>query len=215
MVEPAPTAPIIVEPTGAEAAAGVPVADATGEPAAGIATAAPAHVEPPTAAPAHVEPPTAALAHIEPPTAAPVLPTAQPPGDAEVVDFRIPDAAEVLRAAGIDGARLAAVLDAVRQKYGDPAWLPAGDYHVSLRPPTPAPAAPPAAYTNQQIISALYRAGGGTWDVFERSGLKLGDMAARRTQAYAGPAVADMAGLSLDERDVVAHELAALVASAR
>lgn len=40
-------------------------------------------------------------------------------------------------------------------------------------------------------------------------------MAARRTQAYAGPAVADMAGLSLDERDVVAHELAALVASAR
>lgn len=200
----ASTAPTTIEPPVAEAPAGAPVAPATVEPAAGIDAAA--HVEPPPAGPA-LGLPAAALA--------PVLPTAQPPEDTEVVDFRIPDAAEVLRAAGIDGARLAAVLDAVRQKYGDPAWLPAGDYHVSLRPSAPAPAAPPAAYTNQQVISALYRAGGGTWDVFERSGLKLGDMAARRTQAYAGPAVADMAGLSPDERDVVAHELAALVASAR
>lgn len=134
--------------------------------------------------------------------------------EAEVVDFRIPDAVEVLRAAGFDGARLAAVLDAVRQKYGDPAWLPAGDYHVTVRPPAAAPAVP-MTYTNQQIISALYRAGGGTWDVFERSGLKLGDMAARRTQAYAGPAVADMTDLSADERDLVARELEAIVAAVR
>ncbi len=81
--------------------------------------------------------------------------------------------------------------------------------------PTPAlapvaPLAPPPrpAITNQMMISALYRAGGGAWGLFDRAGLSLRDLAARRTQPYSGPPVSAMAGLSTDEQEAVQRELA-------
>jgi hypothetical protein len=80
--------------------------------------------------------------------------------------------------------------------------------------PTPvvapvAPMAPPPrpAITNQMMISALYRAGGGAWGLFDRAGLSLRDLAARRTQPYSGPPVSAMAGLSTDEQEAVQREL--------
>jgi hypothetical protein len=88
--------------------------------------------------------------------------------------------------------------------YPDREWLPPGEYQVTL----PARHAnSPASYTNQQIISALYRAGGGTWSVLDKSGLLLSDLAHRRDQPYSGPAIENLASLSDDE---VERVLAAL-----
>jgi len=131
------------------------------------------------------------------------------PGLPETVVFRIPDASDVLRAQGLDGVRLAAALEAVKLKYGGHEWLPPGEYRVVIRP-AEAPEAVAPRYTNQQVISALYRAGGGTWDLFERTGLRLSELAAQRASSYTGPAVAAMAALSEDEQAAVARELAAL-----
>lgn len=61
--------------------------------------------------------------------------------------------------------------------------------------------------TNQQVISALYRAGGGTWTLFERSGLSLRELAAARTQPYRGPELSSLAGLGDAERQALQHEI--------
>ncbi|MFN2114790.1 MAG: hypothetical protein ACK2T6_03680, partial [Anaerolineae bacterium] len=83
------------------------------------------------------------------------------------VRFTIPTAAEVLADLGVDGALREVVLEAVAAKYGGHEWLPPGEYEVSVDVPrTTAPE--PAPFTNQQVISALYRVGGGTWAVLER-----------------------------------------------
>lgn len=133
------------------------------------------------------------------------------PAEGETVSFVIPDAAEVLRGQGFDGPRLAAILEALRFKYGSHEWLPPGEYCVRLvDAPAPSAAASPPV-TNQQIISALYRAGGGTWDLLERTGLQLSELTAHRNLAYQGPEVAAMEGLSTEERGRVARELGGLV----
>lgn len=130
--------------------------------------------------------------------------------EGETVSFVIPDAAEVLRGQGFEGPRLAAILEALRFKYGSHEWLPPGEYCVRLADaPAPSAAATPPV-TNQQIISALYRAGGGTWDLLERTGLQLSELTAHRNLTYQGPDVAAMEGLSAEERGRVARELGGL-----
>jgi hypothetical protein len=124
--------------------------------------------------------------------------------------FRIPGAAEVLRGQGIEGDELAAVLAAVTRKYGGNQWLPPGEYevqvaHDAISSPAPGP------HTNQHMISAMYRAGGGTWELLERSGLSLSDLAASRHEPYDGPVVSELAGLDEDERSRIRQELAAIV----
>ena len=75
-------------------------------------------------------------------------------------------------------------------------------------PPVAVPPVPPrSAITNQMIISALYRAGGGAWGLFDRAGLSLRDLAARRTQPYSGPPLSAMDGLTADEQEAVQREL--------
>jgi hypothetical protein len=179
----------------------------------------------------------------------------------EDVHFEIPNSEAVLRARGFEGARLAAVLAAVERRYGGHAWLPPGEYTVTVprlphgagetagdgaiapgeaappgqdpiaeprssEPPTseapssepPTPEAPfsesPSSdaetapgFSNQQMISALYRAGGGTWSLFERAGLNLRDLAARRTQPYEGPDPSSFDGLDEAERSRLLREL--------
>ncbi|MDH5506301.1 MAG: GH25 family lysozyme [Anaerolineae bacterium] len=79
-----------------------------------------------------------------------------------------------------------------------------------LNPPAPAPAPPPAALpypgvTNQMMINAFYQAaeqlGGAGWGLVEKAGLEA--MADARQAAYAGPALADLAGLSAAEAAAV------------
>lgn len=135
----------------------------------------------------------AAVASVEP-----------PPGGDEIV-FRIPDAAEVLSTRGLEGAHLEAALAAVINKYGGYEWLPPGEYRITL--PRDEPPAAPANYTNQQVISALYRAGDGTWSLFERSGLVLGELASRRNDPFAGPALESLGALTEAERQAVLREL--------
>ncbi len=124
----------------------------------------------------------------------------------ETIEFRIPDVAEVLRGQGLDGPRLAAALEAIRLKYGGHEWLRPGAYRVAIPAAAAAPIEQPGL-TNQQVISALYRAGGGTWRLFDRAGLSLGDLAARRSQAYAGPPITALEALSEDERQAIGREL--------
>ncbi|MFQ5459170.1 MAG: hypothetical protein ACE5EL_00085, partial [Anaerolineae bacterium] len=71
-----------------------------------------------------------------------------------------------------------------------------------------APKGEPAAYTNQDVISAFYRVGGGTWDVFEGSGLSLGSLARARRDPYRGPPIDTMDTLSAEDRAAVLRELA-------
>jgi hypothetical protein len=130
--------------------------------------------------------------------------TAGPDDGTEVV-FRIPDAAEVLRAQGLEGPRLEAALVAVTAKYGGYEWLPPGEYRITLSAGEPAPAQP--TYTNQQIISALYRAGDGSWSLFERSGLVLSQLASRRNDPYSGPPIESLGALSEAERETVLEAL--------
>ena len=149
-----------------------------------------------------------------------IAPMASPePGEsAEVVHFHVPTVAEVLKTAGLDGVRLAAALEAAAVQLGSADSLAPGDYSLVVSPPRAAPAevaqepAPPA-YTNQEVINAIYRAGGNTWALFERTGLVFSELALRRNDAYAGPALASLTGLTDDARAAVAAELAALRAS--
>ncbi len=82
---------------------------------------------------------------------------------------------------------------------------------VTLPEIEPEPPAP--VLTNQQVISALYRAGGGSWALFERSGLSLRELAARRTQPYEGPDPSGLEGLDEEELATVERELASLRSS--
>jgi hypothetical protein len=61
--------------------------------------------------------------------------------------------------------------------------------------------------TNQQVISALYRAGEGSWALFERTGLVLSELAAHRNEPYVGPDLDRLGDLSADERAAVRDEL--------
>ena len=159
---------------------------------------------PPVAAPAPPEPSQPVEAP-EPPEPSQPFDPPEPPEPPEAVEephertiaFRIPDAAAVLTEQGLTDAELQSALAAVVAKYGGYEWLPPGDYAVTV--PLQPQAPPPPAYTNQQIISALYRAGGGTWAVLDKSGLLLSDLAARREQPYAGPPLENLSALSDDE----------------
>jgi hypothetical protein len=157
--------------------------------------------------------------------------TSATPEPAEVV-FRIPSAADVLRAQGLDDELLALALAALAAQHGDPDKLGPGEYRVRLlddatldeattdettpdeTTPDEATAAEPSLpCTNQQMISALYRAAGGSWVLFERTGLVLSDLAARRNEPYAGADPAELPNLSADERQAVAAELGRIVAA--
>jgi hypothetical protein len=156
----------------------------------------------PTAAPPVPTPPSAVPEPVSAPEPAP-----EPPAGGATIAFRIPDAAAVLREQGLEGQQLEAAIAAVVAKYGGYEWLPPGQYEVTL--PAHGSAPPPASFTNQQLISALYRAGGGTWCVLDKTGLLLSDLAQRRDEPYAGPPIESLAGLSDEELARVRKELAA------
>jgi hypothetical protein len=63
------------------------------------------------------------------------------------------------------------------------------------------------------MISALYRAAGGGWGLFERTGLLLSELAAHRNEPYGGPAPDEMDGLTEPERAAVSQELAAITSA--
>jgi len=122
------------------------------------------------------------------------------------VTVRIPTLVDVLRGQGLDGQRLEAALRTLEARAGAPGQLPPpGDYAIALLPAV-APAAAPGVVggrTNQSVLSALYRAGGGRWTLLERAGLDLTRLVTERTAAYDGPDVADLPGLSDAERQAV------------
>ncbi len=70
-----------------------------------------------------------------------------------------------------------------------------------------APATPVAGLTNQLVLSAFYRAGGGSWALLQRAGLDLADLVSQRDAAYGGPAIAQMEALSPAERAAVLGEM--------
>lgn len=121
-----------------------------------------------------------------------------------VVTFRLPDAADVLAEMGLEGAQLQRALDAVEAKYGDLSWLPPGRYSVRLPAAHVEPT--PTTYTNQDVITALYRAAGGTWELFERCGLTLSELTAHRGEQYVGPPIESLE-LSAEELQNVLREL--------
>ncbi len=128
--------------------------------------------------------------------------------------FRMPTVAEVLRDLGLTDADVAGALAALALEHGDVDGLRPGEYRVALaRPTAPVAEAPieqslPVAYTNQQVISALYRAGGGSWALFERAGLALADLAGHRNAPYIGPPPAELGDLTAEERQAVTRALA-------
>jgi hypothetical protein len=210
-------APLV--PPGAEAPAEVPVAaeappTVASEPevplgvgpatAAAIAALAAAveHVAP-APVPAESEPPTDVPSEVEPPPVAPVV--AEAPA-VETIVFRIPTAADVLQALGLADDQLAAALAAVTATYGDPASLPPGEYLVTLGAVPAAEA--PAGFTNQELLVALYRAGGQSWQLVERSGLRFSQLTSHRDEPYAGVPIESLAGLTEAERSLVAQLLA-------
>jgi hypothetical protein len=139
-------------------------------------------------------------------------PTAEPAAGLAEYQFRIPSPEELLRAQGLVGDRLEAALNAVDAKYGSHEWLPPGEYAVT----TPGGFASGtlssnlSGITNQAVITAFYRADEGSWDLFERSGLVLSELASHRNDPYQGPPVSGLSNLTEEERDAVARELSAL-----
>ncbi|MEO8082783.1 MAG: hypothetical protein ABI780_03110 [Ardenticatenales bacterium] len=63
--------------------------------------------------------------------------------------------------------------------------------------------------TNQHVLTAFYRAGGGSWALLQRAGLDLADLVSQRDESYRGAAVASMGALSAEERSAVLGELGA------
>ena len=138
------------------------------------------------------------------------------PGGTRTVSFRIPTPQELLRQQGLEGSELEAALSAVERKFGQQEMLPPGQYAVEV-----AGAGAPKAetsqptYTNQDVITAFYRAGEGSWALFERSGLVLSELASRRNEPYAGPRIQVLSTLDEDERARVASELKQLQSDRR
>jgi hypothetical protein len=125
----------------------------------------------------------------------------------QYITIRVPSAEELLRAQGLAGAALTAALAALTAEFGDLTRLAPGEYRIAPSADLAPPASAPAACSNQQVISALYRAAGGNWALFERSGLVLSELAARRNEPYAGPAIDTLTDLTPDERRAVSAEL--------
>ncbi len=123
-----------------------------------------------------------------------------------MIRFEIPNVAALLAAQGYAGTDLDALLEAVREKYGDYAWLPPGAYHVTATLPA-RPERSLAAFTNHQVLMAFWEIGGGATALLERAGLKLGDLLADQDGLFAGPTVDDMTGLSETERTAVYDRL--------
>jgi hypothetical protein len=118
----------------------------------------------------------------------------------ETIHFHVPSLAEILKSQGLHGRRLDAALAAARALGDNP--VP-GDYQVEL--PIGLESGP--EYTNQDVISAFYRAGGGTWELLEKSGLTLSDLATDRNAPYVGVPVDSLNALDQNERDRVLGEL--------
>jgi hypothetical protein len=187
--------------------------------------AAPTLSTPPAATPSSIEPaatpasppplpPAAsagATAAAPEPAAAPAADRIAPSGPLETVTFRIPAVSDLLRAEGIVGDRLDAALESLAARYGPPEMLGPGEYSIAVPAgPRPGPAHAFAHLTNQDVLTALYRAGGGQWDLLERTGLRLRDLASRRNDPYVGPSVQALPGLTPEELDAATRELAAL-----
>ena len=149
------------------------------------------------------------------------------------VRFRVPTVTELLVSAGVPPSDLARALDAVESRHGSRDWLPPGVYDVDITPmaglvdrmepparsgaaldmgldPT-AESSPSiesgARLSNQHVLTAFYRAGGGSWSLLQRAGLDLADLVSQRDDPYAGPAIAQADGLTMEERAAVLGEL--------
>jgi hypothetical protein len=214
VVEPGLLPPTAPEPTGAVETR---APEEAGADALWLAAAVTGLADRPAEPAATAVPEAAALLAAQPPDEPEAVPGGLAP-TAELV-FRIPTVEEVLRARGLDGPDLGQALAAVAAQHGDPATLPPGEYRVHIEPPGASPAAappPPDRWldcTNQQMISALYRAGGGSWALFERSGLVLGELAGQRNAPYTGPALTALGDLTSDEQQAVLAALAQVMAA--
>jgi hypothetical protein len=124
---------------------------------------------------------------------------AEPTG--EVIRLRVPSAEELLRAQGLGGRRLEAALETLAARH--PFALQPGEYDL----PLPADLDLGPTYTNQDVISAFYRVGRGTWDVLERAGIELRDLTADRNAPYRGVSLEELSALTDDERVAVLGEL--------
>jgi hypothetical protein len=69
----------------------------------------------------------------------------------------------------------------------------------------------PPVYTNQNIIDAFYNAAGalgvGNWDILNKAGLDVNQLAQNRPSLYAGTPVDDLPNLTSEERALVRSEL--------
>ena len=128
------------------------------------------------------------------------------------IAFSVPRVVDLLRQEGLEGGDLEVALDAVTARYGSREWLPAGDYEVEL-PETrdDVAAGDPEARsdhpTNQRVLSAFYRAGGGTWTLLARAGLDLADLVTARGAEYDDPELESLEGLQDDEIAAIISEL--------
>jgi hypothetical protein len=125
---------------------------------------------------------------------APAAPAA--PTSARRINLRVPAVSELLAAQGLDPDTIDAALAHLRARYGEIERLAPGDYEIDL-----GAAAPEVAITNQRFLEAMYEVGGHSWALFERSGLRLSEWTARRSEPYDGPPLDELPGLTPAERD--------------
>ncbi len=118
---------------------------------------------------------------------------------------RIPTARDQLVALGLSEEDVGRSLALLAQAHGPVEQLPPGEYAIDLPVESP-----PEQYTNQQVITAIYRAaeamGEDGWALLSRAGLThlIGD----RQAAYEGLPMAELPGLTPEERAWVHAALA-------
>ncbi len=128
------------------------------------------------------------------------------------ITFRVPRILDLLQASGLEGKALEQALDAVAARYGSREWLPAGEYEIEIadrsgdRLPDEG-AASIDRPTNQHVLSAFYRAGGGTWSLLAKAGLDLADLVTARGEPYKGPAIETLSRLDRGEVESIVGEL--------
>lgn len=112
------------------------------------------------------------------------------------ITIRIPSVAALLTAQGLAAKDVERALAEVTTLYGPPEALVAGEYQVQLPGPS--------SWRNQDVINAFWIASGRTsFEMLSRAGLDVATLAADRPGAYAGAAIADLPGLTQEERELV------------
>lgn len=139
-----------------------------------------------------------------------------PPGDYSVDRAMMAGAAGGAGAAAGEGAVLDLGIGAEASRHAaststSPSTLTSPTPSTPSTPPTPAQPTQAGGLTNQHVLTAFYRAGGGSWALLQRAGLDLADLVSQRDEPYRGAAVSGMGALSAEERSAVLGELGASV----